>query len=130
MQDILTAIAYLRKLSARDTVNLVGLGNSGVWTVFARALAGPGVTLAADLNQFHPDEDQEYLAKFFVPGIRKAGDFHAAAVLATQGRLLIHNAPGSFPGNWVKQAALLGGTSADVQSRPLTESELVSWLRK
>ena len=43
VQDILTAIAYLRKRSARDTVNLVGLGNSGVWTVFARALAGPAL---------------------------------------------------------------------------------------
>src|SRR6185295_2952321 len=84
VQDILTAVAYLQSRSNARTVNLVGLEMAGVWSYFARALAGPGVNLAADLAQFRADTDQEYLDKFFTPGLRKAGDFRAAAVLDTQ----------------------------------------------
>ena len=48
VQDILTALAYLQKRSPSQAVNLVGLQMGGVWSFFARALAGPGVSLAAD----------------------------------------------------------------------------------
>ncbi len=68
VQDILTALEYLRTRASAQTVNLVGIGLGGVWSYFARALAGPGVNLAADLAQFRADTDQEYLTPFFIPG--------------------------------------------------------------
>jgi hypothetical protein len=127
VQDILTAITYLKERSKSSTVNLIGLGNAGVWTWFARALAGSGVSLAADLNHFQTDNDGEFLTKFFVPGVRRAGDFRAAAVLATQGKLLIHNAGDSFPADWVRDSARISGLPAEVRAGKMSDSELVSW---
>jgi len=64
VQDILTALAYLQNRSRAQTVNLVGLEIAGVWTYFARSMAGPGVNLAADLAQFRTDTDEEYMNAF------------------------------------------------------------------
>ena len=83
VQDILTALTYLQSRSNAKVVNLVGLDVGGVWSWFARARAGPGVQLAADLAQFRADTDQEYLNKFFVPGLRKAGGFGLPLCSAT-----------------------------------------------
>src|SRR5882724_4866943 len=105
VQDILSALACLQSRSKAKVVNLVGIGMGGVWSYFARALAGPGVNLAADLAQFQTDTDQAYLDGFFVPGLRKAGDFRAAAVLATQNSLFLHNVGQEFPADWVKRSA-------------------------
>ena len=128
VQDILTAISYLKARSKRDTVNVIGLESAGVWTYFARSLAGSGVNLIADLNNFQTDNDKEYLEKFFIPGVRKAGDFRAAAVLTTQGKLLIHNSSDSFPADWVRDSAAIGGFSADVRAGKISDSDMMSWL--
>jgi dienelactone hydrolase len=128
VQDILIAITYLKERSKRNQVNVIGLENAGVWSYFARALASSGVNLAADLNNFQTDNDGEFLEKFFIPGIRRAGDFRAVAVLATQGKLLIHNAPASFPADWVKDSAAIGGLPAEVRAGKMSDSELVSWV--
>jgi hypothetical protein len=124
VQDILTALEYLRSRSKAQTVNLVGLEAAGVWSYFARALAGGGVNLAADLVQFAADTDTEYIDKFFVPGLRRAGDFRAASVLNTQGRALIYNASSQFPTDWARQAAKAAGS--EFEQRPGVVAEPIS----
>jgi hypothetical protein len=109
-------------------VNLVGLEMGGVWSYFAAALAGDGVNVIADMAQFAADTDSEYLSKFFVPGLRKAGDFRAAAVLNARGRALIYNAGPQFPADWARQAAEAAGANLDLRSAPVAEPELASWL--
>ena len=128
VQDILTALTYLQSRSSARVVNLAGLEAAGVWTCFARALAGRGVNLVADLAQFRAGTDQEYLDKFFVPGLRQAGDFQAAAVLDTQDRLLLHNAGPELPSEWFRQSAQAGGSTADIRPARATEAELLDWL--
>jgi len=130
VQDILTALEYLRSRSNVQTVNLVGLDVAGVWAYFARAMAGEGVNLAADLVQFDVDADSAYLDKFHVPGIRKAGDFRAAAVLNAQGRSLVYNAGPQFPADWARQATKAGGSELDLRTGPATDSELLAWLAR
>jgi hypothetical protein len=124
----LTALEYLRSRSKAQTVNLVGLETAGLWSYFARAMAGEGVNLAADLVQFSADTDSEYVNKLFIPGLRRAGDFHAASVMSTQGRALIYNAGPQFPADWARQAANAAGSELDLQTKPLAESDLVAWL--
>jgi len=97
VQDVLTALEYLRSRTSRQEVNLLGLELGGVWSLFARALADDQVALAADLAQFRVSTDSEYLEKFFIPGIRKAGDFRAAATLVNSGKTLLYNASPEFP---------------------------------
>jgi dienelactone hydrolase len=128
VQDILTALEYLRERTKARTVNLVGLETAGVWTYFARALAGDQVTLAADLGQFAAATDQAYIDKFFIPGLRKAGDFRAAAVMNSRGRALLYNAAPEFPTDWMRAAADAAGTSVDVRNSPVSEAELAAWI--
>jgi dienelactone hydrolase len=128
VQDILTALEYLRSRSKAQTVNLVGLEIAGVWSYFARAMAGAGVNVAADLAQFGADTDSEYLTKFHVPGLRKAGDFRAAAVMNSQGRSLVFNAGPQFPADWARQAAQAAGTQFEMRTGVVGEADLLAWL--
>ena len=128
IQDILTALTYLQTRSNSKQVNLAGLEIGGVWSAFARALSGPGVNIAADLAQFRCDLDQAYLDNFNVPGIRKAGDFRAVAVLDTQDRMLLHNASQDFPVDWARESATEGNSKAEVRYARASENELLDWL--
>jgi dienelactone hydrolase len=128
VQDILTALEYLRSRSKAQTVNLVGLEVAGLWSYFARAMAGEGVNLAADLVQFAADTDSEYVDKLFIPGLRRAGDFHAASVLNTQGHALIYNAGPQFPADWARQAAKAARSELDLRPGAVAEPDLVAWL--
>jgi len=128
VQDILTALEYLRSRSKAQVVNLVGLGMAGVWSYFARPIAGDGVNLAADLAQFAADTDAEYTINFFVPGLRKAGDFRAASTLNSQGRVFLYNVGPQFPSDWTRDAARIAGNPAEVRAGGATESELSAWI--
>lgn len=77
VQDILTALAWLNTPKTR----LVGLGKAGVWCVFAGAVSRQPVDLQADLAGFS-GSDQDFVERFFVPGIQRAGGLAAARRLA------------------------------------------------
>jgi dienelactone hydrolase len=128
VQDILTAIEYLRGRAGSEALNLVGFEIAGVWTYFARALADDRVNLAADLAQFRAGADDDYVSRFFVPGIRKAGDFRAAAVLASSGKLLLHNAGRAFPLDWVRAGFEAAGGPGEIRETSVSEAELLNWL--
>ena len=128
VQDILTALSYLQSRSNAGQVNLVGLEIAGIWTYFARALAGDGVNLAADMTQFRTDTDQEYLERFYVPGLRKAGDCKAAAVLNTGNKLLLYNVGREFPASWVTQSSRLASTVAAMHTARIDDAELAAWV--
>jgi dienelactone hydrolase len=121
VQDILTALEYLRRRSGSQQVNLVGLEIAGVWSYFARAMADDQVSLAADLAQFRADTDAEYIDRFFIPGLRKAGDFRAAAVLNSRGKVLLYNISPEFPTDWVQN-------DTEVHQNRLPEADLVAWI--
>ena len=68
VQDILTALAFLKtKSNARPQV--IGMGDAGVWCLFAAAVAPVPVDLVADLNGFS-GTDEDFRERFFVPGIQ------------------------------------------------------------
>jgi poly(3-hydroxyalkanoate) synthetase len=67
VQDILAALTYLQNRSGAATVNLVGLEMGGVWSHFARSMAGPGVNLAADLATLPPAPGQRLPDQVSVP---------------------------------------------------------------
>ncbi len=76
VQDILTALAWLRT----PKTTLIGTGKAAVWCTFAAAVAGEPVGLRADLGQF-TGTDQDFIDRFFVPGIQRAGGLRAALEL-------------------------------------------------
>jgi hypothetical protein len=77
VQDILTV---LRWLDAPD-VELVGVGKAAVWCQFAAAVSRQRVVLQADLASF-TGADEEYVDRFFVPGIQRAGGLRVARLLS------------------------------------------------
>jgi len=79
VQDILTAIAYLRQ-SGESDISVIGIGKAAVWATFAAALSEIPVQLRAPLGSFKGD-DQDFIEKFFVPGIQRAGGLRAAEML-------------------------------------------------
>ena len=127
VQDILTALTYLRRTFDSEQVNLVGVGPAGVWTLFAAALAEGPVDLVADLDGFAADSDEEFERKFFIPGLRKAGDFRAAAVLLPPGRTLLYQAVPSFPTDWFEASFVAAGSqdNLEVRTGSLEEGELL-----
>jgi dienelactone hydrolase len=76
VQDILTALAYLKQEGAKDP-RLVGSGNAAVWALFAAAVAPEPVALEGSLDGF-VGEDKDFIDRFFVPGIQRAGGLEAA----------------------------------------------------
>jgi hypothetical protein len=136
IQDILTAIAYLRGRLNTAEIKVVGLGEAGVWSLFARALAGGPIHLAADMAQFETDSDAAYLDRFFIPGLRKAGDFRAALTLLpslppeSTAKTLLYNTSGSFPSDWAQASfqAAGAGEQLDVRPTPVADAELLEWL--
>ena len=79
VQDILTAVAYLRQQGQQD-IALVGLDKAAVWAQFAAAVTPVPVKLEADLGSFR-GEDQDFIDGFFVPGIQRAGGLRAARIV-------------------------------------------------
>ncbi len=82
VQDILTAVEFLRA-SGASRIGVAGLEKAAVWCLFAAALAKTPVELTADLSTFR-GEDNDFLSKFFVPGIQRAGGLKAALALTAK----------------------------------------------
>jgi dienelactone hydrolase len=82
VQDILTALAFLSSRSA-GTLELYGTGDASIWCLFAAAVAPVNLALHADTGWFR-GTDADYLHRFSVPGIERAGGVNAAQWLATQ----------------------------------------------
>lgn len=77
VQDILTAVAYLQS-QGQKSIELVGNGKASTWALFAAALAPAVATFAPPQPGTLPRTDEQFIADFFVPGIRKAGGVDAA----------------------------------------------------
>ena len=84
VEDILTALRFLEQSGASE-IRLRGVGRAGVWCLFAAAVAPLRVSLDAALSGF-TGSDQDFIARFFVPGIQRAGGLGAATTLAGAGR--------------------------------------------
>lgn len=82
VQDLLTALAFLKSRQS-GSIELAGLGKAAVWALFAAAIAPTDVKLSADLNGFN-GRDEEFIERFFVPGIQRAGGLEVARRLAVR----------------------------------------------
>ncbi|HWY48266.1 MAG TPA: acetylxylan esterase [Bryobacteraceae bacterium] len=75
VQDIVTALAYLKQEGARD-LRIVASGKAALWAEFAAAVASVPVVVEGKVEGFN-GQDQDYIDQFFVPGIRRAGGLEA-----------------------------------------------------
>ncbi len=96
IQDILTALAYLDKTKGKSKVSIVGVKDAGLYTMLARALAPNIDRTVIDAAQFDNNNDEQFLHHLAIPGIRRAGDFVTATVLAPMTPMLIQNTGAKF----------------------------------
>ena len=109
VQDIFTAVAFLRDHSGVERVRIVGAGRAGLWALLAAALDGRVGAVAADLDQFDAATDMSYVDGLFIPGLRRAGDFRAVATLLSDASVLLHNGHEAFPAPWFQAAFAAAG---------------------
>ncbi|MBI3948422.1 MAG: acetylxylan esterase [Armatimonadetes bacterium] len=130
VQDILTALQFLRSRPEVSQTRLVGIGTAGVWGLLACALDGRVEAAALDLDAFDPGDDARFLADLNVPCLRRAGDLRAAAVLAAPARLLLHRAHPAFPVERVSAAYQAAGAPDHLRvSREVApDSQVLAWL--
>ena len=131
VQDILTAVAYLKGKREVQQVYLVGLEKAGLWCLLARAMSPQVKRLVADAAQFATEDDQAYLRDLPISGIRRAGDFRTAVTLAIPEALLVHNTGDGFPIQWIRDAYQAGGAEGNIAIEPnkLSEARMIRWLR-
>ena len=130
VQDVLTAIAFLRRHTGAETINVVGTGRAGLWVLLAAALDPGELNAAADLDRFDASGDAAYVTGLFIPGLRRAGDVRAAAPLLSRGRLLLHNAHPGFPLSWFETSFAAAGRAGNlrIDAERASAGTLAAWL--
>ena len=130
VQDVLTAIVFLRRHTGAGTINVVGAGRAGLWVLLAAALDPGELTVAADLDRFDASDDAAYVNGLFIPGLRRAGDVRAAAPLLSSGRLLLHNTHSGFPLSWFETSFEAAGRPGNlrIDAERTAADLLVAWL--
>jgi len=128
VQDILTAAAYLRALSPGHRVDVVGVGEGGLWCALARPFLPDGRS-AVDLAGFDADSDSSYLHRCPVPLIRQAGGLATAFELAAPRPLMAWNCVTATGGRARRayRAAGADGALTLRTDRP-GDAELAAWL--
>ncbi len=82
VQDVLTAVAFLQG-QTQGPVEVTGLQDGAIWALFAAALSPDGFVLRDGGLKFG-GTDAEFLERFFVPGIQRAGGLEAALELTAR----------------------------------------------
>jgi dienelactone hydrolase len=129
VQDILTAVAYLRSRPGVQSVGLAGQGQAGLWALLAAPAAD---VVAADCDRTDLTTDDALLTDdLYAPGLRRLGDFHTAAVLAAPHPLLLHNTGDKFAAmTWIQDVyGSLGAVPAlHTETTLTTDAALAAWL--
>jgi dienelactone hydrolase len=130
VQDILTALAYLRSREDTRAINLVGLDRAGLWCLLAAGLASPLCSVVADAAQFDTTSDDAFVADLYVPSLRRAGDFRTACTLALPASLMIHNTGGTFATSWAADVyrSLKLAPLFRVQKARASDAQIVGWI--
>lgn len=97
IQDVMTALAFLRaRRDLTGRIDLVGIGDGGVWCLFASAMDGDVARTVVDLNGFDPEDDEAWVERFYIPCIRSIGDVRTAAALIAPRALSVFRAEGAL----------------------------------
>jgi len=111
-------------------VYLVGLEEAGLWCLLARGLAPEVARTVVDGAAFDTTNDDLFLQKLFVPGLRRAGDFRTAATLTAPQPLFLHHTEGVFQTDWMVDVYRAAGAESNlrIERGKATEEQIVNWL--
>ena len=101
VQDILTALAYLRGQDGVERLNLIGFDEGGLWGMLAAGVDGDLNRLVADMARFNAEDNGEWIERLYVPCIRRVGDLKTAGALMAPASFLIHNLADRSVPSWI-----------------------------
>ncbi len=130
VQDVLTALAWLKQQPGVRSVSLVGLERAGLWCLLSQALA-PGLdAVVADADAFATERDEAYLDRISIPLLRSVGGFGTALTLGLGSRVLVHDMGGVFDTTAVEASARATGAAERLRVSPqkLTDADVVAWV--
>ena len=131
VQDIVTALHCFTDRGDVSAVNLIGIGEAGLWSLLAAGFANVK-NVIADAAEFdlrnNLDGDAAFLETLPIPSIRQVGDFRTAGTLIAPRRLIIHNTGDVFDTAWIAEVYRDIGASQHllVEKDMLTDEEIVA----
>ena len=131
VQDIVTALHCFTGRGDVSEVNLIGIGEAGLWSLLATGFADVK-NIIADAAEFdlqdNLDSDAVFLETLPIPSIRQVGDFRTAGTLIAPRRLIIHNTGDAFDTAWIAEVYRNIGASQHllVEKDRLSDEEIVA----
>ena len=99
--EIQASALELSQRSDVTSVELVGLGDAGAWTLLARSQLPFVEKTHIDFNHVGYDADEDYLRNAYIPLLRRAGGFKTAVALTLPSSLTIENLPDGSLKSWI-----------------------------
>jgi hypothetical protein len=130
IQDLLTAVAYLNKIKGTARLNVIGLKEAGLYALLASSYLKGVDQMVVDAAQFETNNDDEFLRRLAIPGLRRAGDFTTAVTLSPFIPLLVHNTNNRFQADKIEYLYRTLGKAENLQvkAEKLSDATLVTWL--
>lgn len=127
VQDILTALRCFTGRGDVSEVNLIGIGEAGLWGMFAAGFADVA-NVVVDAARFDNSSDAGYLETLPIPSLRKVGDFRTAGTLIAPRPLVIHNTGDAFDTGWIDEVYRNVGAGQQllVEKGVLPDTEIVA----
>lgn len=132
VQDVLTALSWLKRRPGIREVSLVGLDRAGLWCLLAQALAPDLAAVVADADRFPTALDEAYLDRLSIPLLRSVGGFETALTLGLGARLHVHNTAGVFDSGAAEASARATGAAERLRAsrEKLTDADVLAWLTR
>ena len=126
VQDIVTALRCFTSRGDVSEVNLIGIGEAGLWCMLAAGFTD-AKNIVVDVAAYDFDNDSAYLNTLPIPNIRQVGDFRTAGTLIAPRSLIIHNTGDAFGTGWVTEVYENIGASQQlhVANGKLSDEEIV-----
>ncbi len=130
VQDVVTAVAYLQQQQDVAGVNLIGLGEAGLWCLLAHGLADGVSRTVVDAVEFDTSDESAWIQHLNIPGILRVGGFDTAIACAAPRALLIHNTAANFKAERATHLyEMLGsGDSLRVETSRVSDQQTADWL--
>ncbi len=100
VQDIITAIAWIKREHPGSALRVIGLGKCGIPSALACAVSGQADEVVVDLDRVDPGCDADLLGRMPWGAVRRIGDFRTAVLLLTDKPLTLLNPAATFDREW------------------------------
>jgi dienelactone hydrolase len=123
IQDVITAIQFVKKVYMDRPLTVVGFGDCGITAALACAVTGEADNVIADLNNSDPGYDSELLGLLPFSGIKRVGDFRTTAILLMNKPLTILHPGATFDKEWYETMAETMGMKKNLKISEIAVSE-------